>query len=112
MQLWWRSRTPPGLLKAYQKLQAFTLPLILGAFRGSSARALELEAAMPPREVWFERTCSGFALRIHQDPGSHPVKAVASNLVRDEVGDSDTKNAHRPSSDSIIGYLQQNTQLL
>jgi hypothetical protein len=37
---------------------------MLGAFRGSPYKALEIEAAIPPPEVRFEKACNSYSLRI------------------------------------------------
>jgi len=112
VQLWWGSKRASGLLKTYCRLQAQVLPLVLGAFRGSPGRALELEASVPPPEVRFERACNAYALRIHQIPWRHPVKAAVSSLARDELGNAESEDEHQPSANSILNYLQPDTQLL
>ena len=37
---------------------------MLGAFKGSPTKALELEAALPPPEIRFEKLCNMYALRM------------------------------------------------
>ena len=111
-QLWWGSKKATALLRPYNKLQAIATPLILGAFRGSPQKALELEASIPPPEVRFERACDGYSLRIHQAPWTHPVKAAVSSLVRDDLGESGSEDDNRASAASVLSYLEPTTQLL
>jgi hypothetical protein len=52
------------LLKGYNLLQSSALRLILGAFANSPTRAMEVEAALPPAEVRFEKLCNSYSLRV------------------------------------------------
>ena len=61
--VWYTGRQQQGLVQRFQRLQNQALPKILGAFKGSPFRALELESAILPPEVRFEKACLGYALR-------------------------------------------------
>ena len=67
---------------------------MLGAFRGSPAKALELEASVPLPEVQFEKAYNTYALRIYQVPWHHPVKAAISSLTQDELGNTESEDEY------------------
>ena len=79
---------------------------ILGAFKGSSTKALELEAALLPPQLRFEKQCDMYALRTLQFQPNHPISRALSSLTEDELGD-------RTGEASNIAYIPEpNTQLL
>ena len=79
---------------------------MLGAFKGSPTKALELEAALPPPEVRFEKQCNMYALRALRFQTNHPIIKVLSGLTEDELGDQTGKAVN-------IHYIPAvNTQLL
>jgi hypothetical protein len=47
-----------------------------GAFKNSHTKALELEAAVLPPELRFERICNNYSLRVTTFHGSHPIKEI------------------------------------
>src|SRR6266480_3389424 len=76
--VWWKNQQ--FLLDKFDKLQNSALQKILGAFKNSPVSAMEIEAALPPTKVRFEKLCKNYALRILQMQDSHPVKQrVTSN---------------------------------
>ena len=87
--LWWAG---PGkgqsLVAKYQRLQNLAVTRILGAFRGSPHKALELEAALPPPEVRFEKLCDLYSIRILRLQRSHPIKQTYIRTARDELADT------------------------
>ena len=60
---------------------------MLGAFKGSPSRALELEAAIPPPEIRFEKLCNMHALRTLRFQPNHPVVKALQSLTEDELGE-------------------------
>ncbi len=74
--VWWNNQK--FLLEKYQKLQNSALRKILGAFKTSPYMAMELEAAIIPPRVRFNRLCKNYALRIMQIPKNHPIRLRVS----------------------------------
>ncbi|OXV05133.1 hypothetical protein Egran_07099 [Elaphomyces granulatus] len=103
--IWYRGPRQKALVQLYQRLQNQALPRILGAFRGSPTRALELEAAIPPPEVRFEKACLGYALRTILFQNSHPIRQAYNLALRDELAGSESDLA-------TISYVKPTTQLL
>jgi len=52
------------LLKGYRTLQTTALRQILGAFRGSPTKALEIEASILLVELRAEKLCQQYAIRL------------------------------------------------
>ena len=52
---------------------------MLGAFKGSPQKALELEAALPPPGIRFEKQCDMYALRTLKFQKTHPISQVLGN---------------------------------
>jgi ribonuclease HI len=76
VQIWWKGQK--GLLEKFQKLQNKALKVILGAFKTSPIEAMEIEAAVPPPEIRFEKICKGYALRILKIVDkNHPIRQRA-----------------------------------
>src|SRR6266536_1531443 len=67
----WNNQKP--LLKKFQRLQNAALRTILGAFKTSPIKAMEIEAAVPPPRVRFEKICYNYAIRIMQMNSMHPI---------------------------------------
>ena len=61
------------MLEKFQRLQNTALQTILGAFKTSPTKAMEIEAAIPPPRVRFEKTCYNYAVRIMQMNLMHPI---------------------------------------
>ena len=101
VQLWWRGQKT--MLKRYQRLQYLATQRMLGAFRGSPSRALELEAAIPPPSVRFEKACNNYSLRTLQFLDSHPIKQACYSLVQDELIDDEDQ--------ATLQFLRPTTQL-
>ena len=59
--IWWVGQK--NLLDRYQKLQNQALLKILGAFKGSPIRAMEIEASLLPPETRLNKICRAYALR-------------------------------------------------
>ena len=95
-----------GLRQRYQRLQNMAIRHMLGAFKGSPARALELEAALPPPEIRFEKQCDRYALRALGFQTNHPVMEALSKVTEDELGEGHGKPVN------IAYILEANTQLL
>ena len=70
--IWWKQQQ--NLLEKYEKLQNQALRKILGAFRTSPISAMEIEAAISPVSVRFNKLCQNYAIRILQMQDSHPIK--------------------------------------
>ena len=79
---------------------------MLGAFKGSPAKALELEAALPPPEVRFEKQFNMHTLRALRFQTNHPVIEALRNVTEDELGERSGKPVN------IAYILEANTQLL
>ena len=73
VQLWWGKRKQ-SLLKEYQQLQNSALRQILGAFKGSPTKAMEVEAAILPISLRAEKLCQQYAIRTLSFAKSHPVQ--------------------------------------
>jgi hypothetical protein len=73
--VWWKNQQ--HLLNKFNKLQNSALRKMLGAFKSSPVSAMEIEAALPPTIVRFEKLCKNYALRILQMQDSHSVKQRA-----------------------------------
>ena len=75
--IWWNNQK--YLLDKYQKLQNSALRKILGAFKNSPCMAIELEAAIPPPKVRFNRICKNYTLRIMQIPKNYLIRLRVSS---------------------------------
>ena len=73
VQLWWGKRKN-SLLREYQLLQNTALRQILGAFKGSPTKAIEIEAAILPVRLRAEKLCQQYAIRILSFAKSHPIR--------------------------------------
>ena len=103
--VWYRGRgKQKGLVQLYQRLQNQALPAILGAFRGSPIKALELEAAIPPPEVRFEKACLSYSLRTLLFQPNHPIRLAYRQAVQDELAGSGSDLA-------TISFIRPTTQL-
>ena len=88
--VWYRGPRQGKLLQLYQRLQNQALPKILGAFGKSPIRAMELEAAILPPEIRFQKACLGYSLRTLYFQQNHPIREAYNRAVRDELADSDS----------------------
>lgn len=74
LQLWWGKRN--NLIKFYQPLHNLALRQILGAFKGSPIKAIEIEAAILPLNLRAEKLCNQYAVRIKSFERLHPISAA------------------------------------
>ena len=72
VQLWWKGQKT--LIKPYQDIQNKALRCILGAFKTSPIRAMEIEANIPPVELSLDRLCLKYALKTLHNPGKPPIQ--------------------------------------
>ena len=72
-QAWW-GRGKRGLLQYYQTLQNTALRQILGAFKGSPIRAMEIEAAILPPQFRAEKLCQQYAICIKLFSSSYLIR--------------------------------------
>src|SRR5215469_4255053 len=63
------------LLDKYQKLQNQALLKILGAFKHSPFRAMEIEASLPPPAARFNKICRSYVLRTADFVKSHAIRS-------------------------------------
>ena len=82
---------------------------MLGAYRGSPHKALELEAAVYPPEVRLEKACNLYAIRALRFQKDHPVKQALRAAVRDELAGSNTDSASEGNQNTR--YVRPTTQL-
>jgi len=71
--IWWSGQK--SFLEKYQKLQNQALLKILGAFKGSPIRAMEIEASLPPPEIRFMKICRNYAFRAIFFQENHIIKS-------------------------------------
>lgn len=71
--VWWNQQQ--HYLDKFQKLQNTALRKILGAFKTSPARAMEVEASLPPPKVRFDRIVKNYALRLITLPEGNPIQS-------------------------------------
>ena len=60
-------------MEKFQRLQNAALRTILGAFKTSPIKAMEIETAVPPPRIRFEKTCYNYTIRIIQINSIHPI---------------------------------------
>ena len=82
---------------------------MLGAFKGSPYKALEVEAAVPPPEVRFEKACNNYSLRILLFHKDHPIKQALYQEVKDELQEEEEEEEEDLGQ---LQGLQPTTQLL
>src|SRR6266704_1433977 len=112
IQCWWKSKSRDYLLARYQSLQNEALKLVLGAFRGSSSQAIEIEASIPPPRIKFKKLCNSYALRILKFKENHAIKKAyieENDKDKDELA---TSSCSSSKNSTIRHLLQPKTQLL
>ena len=82
---------------------------MLGAYRGSPHKALELEATVYLPEVRLEKACNLYAIRALRFQKHHPIKQALRAAVRDELAGSDTDSASEGNQNTR--YVRPTTQL-
>ena len=102
--VWYRGPRQGRLLQLYQRLQNQALPKILGAFGKSPIRAMELEAAIPPPQIRFQKTCLSYSLRTLYVQYNHPIRLAYNRAIRDELAESG-------SDLGTISFIKPTTQL-
>jgi ribonuclease HI len=70
--IWWAGQR--HLVDKFQKLQNQALYKILGAFKKSPIRAMEIEASLPPPEIRFIKICRNYAYRSIFLEDQHVIK--------------------------------------
>ena len=70
--IWWRGQR--YLEDRFQKLQNLALRKILGAFKTSPYKAMEIEASLPPPRLRLRRICRSYALRTLSFNQSHAIQ--------------------------------------
>ena len=85
--LWYTNKRQGYVLNQYQRLQNMAIKHMLGAFKGSPTKALELEAALSPPDIRFEKLCNMYALRTLRFQPNHPIVKTLIDLTEDELDD-------------------------
>jgi ribonuclease HI len=70
VQIWWNGQK--NLLDKFQKMQNSAIRKIAGAFKTAPIQALELETAIPPPEIRFQKLCNNYAIRLMHLNQFHP----------------------------------------
>ena len=60
-------------MEKFQRLQNAVLRTILGAFKTSPIKAMEIKAAVPLPRIRFEKTCYNYTIKIIQINSLHPI---------------------------------------
>lgn len=71
-EIWWRGQV--GFAKTIQGLQNVALRRILGAYRTTPIKAMEVEAALYPAKLRLDNNLQRYAFRALKLPEIHPVK--------------------------------------
>src|SRR6266498_2537111 len=69
--IWWNNQK--HLLEKFERFQNVVLQTMLGAFKISPTKAMEIEAVVSLSRVRFEKTCYNYAIRIMQMNSMHPI---------------------------------------
>jgi ribonuclease HI/exonuclease III len=107
IQVWWKPGLPQSMIGKYQKLQNLAVRHMLGAFKGSPQKALEVEAAIMPPEIRFERLCNRYALRMLYFNKKHPIIELGLSEAQDELYTEERVRLH-----SLTKWIKPITQLL
>ena len=107
--VWWLGRSRGSALGPLQRLQNLATTVMLGAYKGSPHKALELEAAVYPPEVRLEKACNLYAVRALRFHKNHPIKQALRAAVRDELAGSNTESASEGNQNTR--YVLPTTQL-
>ena len=111
--VWWKQQQ--FLIQKYEKLQNQALRKILGAFKTSPVSAMEIEAAIPPVSVRFNKLCQNYAVRILQMQNSHPVKQrIPANSPfssnRNGIKLTDFNNSQLANWNQQLSYSESETE--
>ena len=85
--LWYTGKRQGLILNRFQRLQNMASRHMLGAFKGSPTKALELETALPPPDIRFEKQCNAYALRTLRFQKTHPISVAFNDSTEDELGE-------------------------
>ena len=77
--VWWKKDKQRHLLDKYQALQNKALRRVLGAFKSSPIKAMEIEASLPPPVIRFQKLCQNYALRLLTMDEEHPLRQRVSS---------------------------------
>ncbi|EDN96572.1 hypothetical protein SS1G_01498 [Sclerotinia sclerotiorum 1980 UF-70] len=80
--LWWKGQNQ--FKKILQSLQNLALRKILGVFKTSPIKPMEIEAALCPPEVRLNAGIKQYAFRLLKISPSHPVNLVATKLATEK----------------------------
>src|SRR6266536_511413 len=90
----------------YQKLQNLATRSILGAFKGTPYKAMEIETALPSPEVRFERLCNRYSINALLVNAKHPIRQILIENTVDELNPEESENILQNTR-----LLRPNTQL-
>ena len=71
---WWNHNY--ARIKGFERLQNSVLKTILGQFRTALIAPMEIEAAIPPIRIQFDRITKFYGVRVLKLQSSHPVRAL------------------------------------
>jgi hypothetical protein len=72
--------------RQYDKLlQNSALRQILGAFRGSPIKAMEIEAAIPPVHLRADKLCNQYAIRVLSLAKNHPIRTAIQRQQQQHI---------------------------
>jgi hypothetical protein len=71
---WWNHNY--ARINGFEKLQNSALKTILGQFRTALIVSMEIEAAIPPIRIQFDRITKFYGVRVLKLQSSHPVRAL------------------------------------
>ncbi|APA14489.1 hypothetical protein SS1G_06411 [Sclerotinia sclerotiorum 1980 UF-70] len=80
--LWWKGQNQ--FKKILQSLQNLALRKILGVFKTSPIKPMEIEAALCPPEVRLNAGIKQYAFRLLKISPSHPVNLIATKLATEK----------------------------
>src|SRR6266536_2431219 len=90
----------------YQKLQNLAIRSILKAFKRTPYKAMEIETALLPPDVRFERLCNRYSINTLLVNAKYPIKQILIENTIDELNPNKSKNTLQNTR-----LLQPNTQL-
>lgn len=90
-----------------QSLQNTALQRILGTFRTSPIRPMEVEAALPPPEVRLNTNIRQYAFRARKLPPSHPIHEALHRIWSPPINLSDSSDSERSNAPKSNGATSQ-----
>ena len=81
----YKENNPYNILKKFQTLQNQALNTILGTFKGSPSKALEIEAAIPPPDIRFKKQLNSYTIRILTLLKNYLIRLESLKDSRDEL---------------------------